>query len=185
MNMESSFDEKFRAGIYVHLFDKLRVNGKLTLKHFEYESGKKYHTAYGMITEPSDPIYLIVATPNVSDDVYVMMTDGDPSKLSGELAGIQQYNEEREHICLDHTVPTENQYLVSNGWSSFLTLVPETAHDSLPSAKEVRGRSLKFRLVVPITESERELKIKNGITSLLDHFDKTERDTISFVQGSA
>jgi hypothetical protein len=114
-----------------------------------------------------------------------MMTDGDPKMLSRELAGIQQYNEEKEHVCLDHTVPTENEYLLDSGWAAYVILVPETVHKSLTSTEEIKGLTLRFRLVVPITENERQMKMASDIESLLDNFDETKRDIISFEQNRA
>jgi hypothetical protein len=67
-SMKPDRDEKFRATIYVHLFRKLIAKGNLFFQDFSYESGKQYFTGCGLITEPSDPIYLIVAVPNISDD---------------------------------------------------------------------------------------------------------------------
>ena len=175
-------DERFRAAIYVHLFRKLNAKGDISIQEYAYESGKKYFTAYGLITDSSDSIYLIVAAPNISDDVYLMLTDGDPKLLSRELAGIQQYNEEKAHVCLDHTIPSEGEYLNDNGWSAYVILVPETVHRSLSSTGEIHGATVKFRLVVPITENERQMKMASDIEALLEHFDETGRDIISFAQ---
>jgi hypothetical protein len=175
-------NEKLRAGICVHFFENASIKGNLQLNSYYFESDIQYHTAYGLIGDKSDPIQIVFAMPNKSDDVYFMVTDGDPETVAGELAGIQQYNEENEHICLFHTVPTTNKVFAKNKWAAFLTVLPCTVLDDFEDVKTISDRNIRFRLVMPITSEESELKIKSGIDSLMDMFEESDRDIISFVQ---
>jgi len=172
--------EKLRAGICLHIFESLNVKGDLQLNHVEYNSGSKYHTAYGEIGSPEDPISIIFSMPNDSDDVYMMVSDGDPSKLYGQLASIQQYNEEVGHVCIDHTVPTNNEYIRSVGWSAFIMLYPSTTFDDFKYTNIILDRKLRFCQVVPITEEERQFTMSNGIDALLTKFADENRDVITF-----
>jgi hypothetical protein len=177
--------EKLRAGICLHFFESLNVKGDLQLNYVEYDNGSKFHTAYGEIGTPEDSISIIFSMPNESDDVYMMVSDGDPSKLYGQLASIQQYNEEEAHVCIDHTVPTDNEYLRSVGWAAFVMLYPSTTFDDFEYTNVILDRKLRFCQVVPITEEERQLKMSNGIDALLSKFTDENRDVITFDQQNA
>ncbi|MCP4492730.1 MAG: suppressor of fused domain protein [Gammaproteobacteria bacterium] len=175
-------NERLRAGISMHMFENASIKGSLSLSHYEFGSGKKYHTAYGLIGDDADPIQAVFSMPNDSSDVYMMISDGDPEVISEVLAGIQNYNEEKEHVCLFHTVPTLNDTFVTKGWNALLILLPCTVLDNFEDNKEIDGRNINFRLVMPITNIERQYKIDNDIEALLDQFEDNDRDIISFVQ---
>ena len=176
--------EKLRAGICLHMFENLDVKGDLQLNHVEFDSGSKYHTAYGEIGSPEDPISIIFSMPNDSDDVYMMVSDGDPSKLYAQLASIQQYNEEEAHICIDHTVPTNNEYIRNAGWAAFVMLYPSTTFEDFKYTNIILDRKLRFCQVVPITEEERQFKMSKGIEALLNKFTEENRDVITFEKQS-
>lgn len=175
-------DEKLRARICIHFFNEASIKGKLQLSHYEFGSGIHYHTAYGLIGDESDLIYMVFALPNKSDDIYLMITDGDPGLVAGQLAALQKYNEEKEHICLYHTVPTTNEVFKVNDWVALLTIRPCTVISTFEDNTEIDGRNFRFRLVIPINKDEKKLKMESGIESLMDLFEETERDVITFEQ---
>jgi len=175
-------DEKLRAGICVHFFNEASIKGKLQLSHYEFDSGIHYHTAYGLIGDESDPIYVVFAMPHKSDDIYLMITDGDPSLVAGQLAALQKYNEEAEHVCLYHTVPTKSDVFNTNDWIAFLTIRPCTIITTFKDDAEIGDRNFRFRLVIPINAEERKLKMESGIEALMDLFEETKRDVITFEQ---
>ena len=169
---------KFESGLYVHIANTM--SSEANLNGHEYDDG--FRSGNLLVGDDSDPIQIVFSFPRESDDCYLMITDGDPEELAKEMAALQEYNEKVAHLCKDHTVPTENQYLNNAGWNSYLITTPHFSYEDFPLTHEIDGREVRFHLALPITQREREIKMNNGLDSLIDDFEAQNRDTITFNQ---
>lgn len=169
---------KFESGLYLCIANAME--SEADLRGHEYSDG--YRSGHILVGDDSDPIYVVFSFPRESDDCYLMITDGDPECLAKEVAALQEFNEKDAHLCKGHTVPTKNNYLNSVGWSSYLITTPHFSYEDFPLTKNIDGRNIRFHLALPLTDSEREIKINDGLDSLIDYFENCNRDTITFSQ---
>ncbi|NVJ51545.1 MAG: suppressor of fused domain protein [Gammaproteobacteria bacterium] len=169
---------KFETGLYLYIANTFGTDANL--QSHEYSDG--YRSGNVLIGDKSDPIQVIFSFPQKSDDCYLMITDGDPEELAKEVAALQEYNENNTHLCKDHTVPTENRYLNNAGWYSYLITSPRISYSDFSPLHKIGDREIRFHLALPLTQQEREIKMNNGINSLIEQFAAKNRDTISFNQ---
>lgn len=167
---------KFESSLYLAIAEVFDSDSNL--HGHEYSDG--YRSGNVLIGHEPDPIHVIFSFPNNSDDCYIMISDGDPDQLAKEVAALQEYNDTVAHLCKNHTVPTESEYLNNSGWFSYLITTPKITYSDFPNSLQINGREIRFHLALPLTEVERDIKINNGIEALLDKFEDSNRDTISF-----
>ncbi|MDP5142194.1 suppressor of fused domain protein [Rheinheimera baltica] len=169
---------KFESALYICISNVMESEAGLS--GHEYSDG--YRSGHLQVGDDSDPIQVVFSFPRESDDCYLMITDGDPEKLAKEMAALQEYNENEAHLCKGHTVPTDSAYLNDAGWNSYLITTPRFSYADFPLNHEIDGREIRFHLALPLTNMEREIKMKDGLETLLDQFERINRDTITFNQ---
>lgn len=167
---------KFDSSLYIYLAKLLGTEA--TLKAFEIEN--QYRAGYFEVGDEDDPINLVFSFPKESNDCYLMFTDGDPKKISLELASIQTYNENTAHLCYMHTVKTDSAYFKENGWKAFLITTPAMALDEIPNFTSIDNKDISFRLLVLLDENQYRLKLECGYDALLDYFEETGKDIVAF-----
>lgn len=167
---------KFENSLYFQLAKIMESES--SLKASEYETGIR--AGYFVVGSDDDPINLVFSFPLNNDDCYFTFTDGDTSEITKEIASIQEFNETNAHLCDGHTVPTKIWYFNDSGWVSHLITIPAIAYEDLPNTLEIDGRTIRLHLVVPLSESEYNVKLKNGYDELLDYFEENQRDIVDF-----
>jgi len=165
--------EKTLSGFF---YKSLPIKGNISFN--EYEDG--YRAGIGMIGDGTDPIQVVFSIPKCSDDLYLIISDGDPEELSKEVSSLQSYNENTSHLCVEHTVPTQNKYVKESGWCAYLISRPEVTYKGFPDTKDISGRNIRFHLVMPIAEGDRKLKIEKGIDQLMEKYGDEGRELFTF-----
>lgn len=167
------------------IFSKFKGAEDLVVRGFDYGGGDKISVASSRIGEGDDYLTIYAAFPNREKDVYLMFSDGEQNELMEELGGIQHYNENKEHLCLFHTVPTERPYFKRWGWSRHIIVRPLTILDKFPDSCIVDELEYRLRLVLPISEDEFKAKNSVGMDGLFELFENKDRDLITFEHGNA
>lgn len=167
---------KFESSLYLEIAKVMESESPL--KASEYETGIR--AGYFVVGSDDDPISLVFSFPLENDDCYFTLTDGAASEVAKEIASIQEFNETNAHLCDGHTVPTKNRYFNDAGWVSHLITIPAIAYDDLPNTINIGGRKIRLHLVIPLSESEYNVKLKNGYDDLLDYFEENQRDIVGF-----
>jgi hypothetical protein len=167
---------KFESSLYLEIAKIMESESPL--KAYEYEAGIR--AGYFVVGTDDDPINLVFSFPLENDDCYFTLTDGEASEVAKEIASIQEFNETNAHLCDGHTVPTKNRYFNGAGWISHLITIPAIADDDLPNTMNIGGRTIRLHLVIPLSETEYNVKLKNGYDELLDHFEENQRDIVGF-----
>ncbi len=167
---------KFESSLYLELAKIMESESPL--KAFEYETGIR--AGYFLVGSDDDPINFVFSFPLENDDCYFTLTDGEASEVTKEMASIQEFNETDAHLCDGHTVPTKNRYFNNAGWVSHLITIPAIAYDDLPNTTFIADRKIRLHLVIPLSESEYNVKLKDGYDNLLDYFEENQRDIVGF-----
>jgi hypothetical protein len=179
--MEFNIFERAVAGFF---YDTLPIKGDLSFREYNLSGEGLYKAGFGMLGDDNDPIQVVFSIPKDSDDLYFIISDGNPDELAGEIASLQKYNEKIAHLCMNHTVPTECDYVKGSGWFGYLISSPKVTWNEFPMTSKLLDRNIRFRLVMPISESDRIIKTESGVDALMDKYDEQKRELFTFKKQS-
>jgi len=116
-----------------------------------------------------------------SENVYVIASEGEPSLVRRLIANIQQLDNDSD-VKLGNIQIFNSADLESIGIVGVILLPIEVSNllCDLPDRFEYDCKDYKFLLVVPLSTKEHEVWKSDGHDALMDFFEETNKDLISF-----
>lgn len=170
----------FEKSVIAVFYRFLPINGDISISNIDFQNGRSYLIGVGMLGDESDPIKVVFSIPRKGEDSYFIICDGDSSELSREMAGLQKHNEEIAHLCLHHTIPTENVYVRNAGWSAYLISLPNVTWRDFPRRANLPERVVQFWLAMPISDADRQIKIELRVDALMEKYQNEGRQLFTF-----
>lgn len=116
-----------------------------------------------------------------TDHYFVSLSDGSPFDTSGLAAAAHHYDREIAPLAAGHTFPlAPNSPLKAHGYASAL-LLDAAIYAPFEDAGDLQQQlNCHFLAVVPITADELSLKKQRGLDDLLQSWDDSGRDILSW-----
>ena len=141
--------------------------------------GERLHAAAGPL--PSEPaIQVVFSLGALSPHLFITVTDGDAAEIAKVIGDLELYDVPPT-LGYGHTAPLASAYLERHGRSGVVLLRPSVANAlaAFPDQLEVEGDHRHCLFVLFLTQEELELKRREGLDALFDHFRNTGRDVAS------
>lgn len=169
----------FQAWLTVQVMGLPHMASKVTWRSWGDSNGLNFA---GIVNAESDPsLNAVFSLPKRSGHLFLTLSDGDADSLARVMAHLDECDVSGE-IHQSHVVRFNHEYLDNHGYIGVYLCAPVVS----PLFKELQ-EPLVFEtntahptLVIFITKSEYEVWRKHGSHGLLDHFDATDRDLVSF-----
>lgn len=170
----------FEKSVIAFFYKVLPIKGDISISEICCENGRSYLAGIGMLGDESDPIKVVFSIPKKGEESFFIICDGDSNELSREIAGLQKHNEEVAHLCLHHTISTDNEYVKNAGWAGYLISSPNVTWKDFPRSANLPEREVRFWLAMPISDADRQIKIELGVDALMDKYQKEGRELFTF-----
>lgn len=171
-----------KAKISSFLMEKLEALNEVEFIGFEYESDQKYLAGYGCFEDTQDPVNVIYSIPQKSAHFFFIITEANARLMVSDFAAIQQYCENVSEICVNHTIPSTNTFLLGHGYFGYIFVSAGYFHKILEQDLEIEGKKYLGIAAIPITKEELQIKHDHGIEKLFEHWKEAGKDILAFNQ---
>lgn len=139
------------------------------------------HFAATVGAEAQDRLNAVFSLPKESGHFFLTLSDGDASRLTRVMAHLDECDAGGE-IHQSHVVRFHHEYLDRHGYVGVYLCAPKVSplFRELDEPMRFDSNTAHPTLVIFITESEYEIWQQHGASGLMDHFDASDRDLVSF-----
>ena len=172
--------DTLKTTISSFFLNRLEPLNSVEFVRFEYDNEQEYVAGFGCFEDPEDPVNVIFSIPINAYHIFFTITEGNAQRIAQDLSAIQQYCENVSEICVGHSVPTENKYLLENGYVGYVFISASQFHECLEKAVELNGKQYKGIGAIPVNTMELKIKRESGIEALFDYWNENGKDRLAF-----
>lgn len=175
--MEFSNVEQALANFF---YDVVSIKGDVSFREYELAGSGVFRAGFGLVGDENNLIQVVFSIPQDSNDVYFIISDGDPDELAAEMAALQKHHEKVAQLDFDQALATTCNYVKDSGWFGYLISSPLVTWQDFPLSEKIDDRDMKFHLAIPISNEDNDIKMSRGVDALMDKYEAQERVLFSF-----
>lgn len=185
MTLISSGNERIKAEVVCRVLDNEHIKDSCEFIDTEFNNDDNIYVQAKAGITPDNDLFVYFSIPKNTSNIFITVSDGDSDLVQKIIGNVEQKDVKNpSYFTKRNVVRYENQELNKHGVFG-IVLLPLSVSGILDSMEEVfefANKEYSFHLVTMLSKTEIELWEKDGFESLMEFFDSSEKDLLSFEQ---
>jgi len=185
MTLISSGNEQVKAEVVYRVLDNEHIKDNCEFIDTEFHDDDNIYIQAKAGIIPDNDLFIYFSIPQNTPNIFITISDGDSDLVQKIIGNVEQKDVKNpSYFTKKKVVRYENQELNRRGVFGIVLLPLSVSGilDSMEETFEFANKEYSFQLVTMLSKTEIELWEKDGFENLMEFFDSTDKDLLSFEQ---